>query len=146
MADERRRAADRLDSALPSLARLVALHSSVPDEDIVAALGSTAGDQPSNAGPDPFTFDSARRLVASLGAPPRSPPPPRPYRARPAHGRTARCHPPPPPPPPRPRHRPHPPDGLAHRPPGPPWPPRARHRQPPPRQVRAVEVHHGRLE
>src|SRR5688500_12880690 len=68
MTDERRRAADRLDSALPSLARLVALHSSVPDEDIVAALGATAGDQPTNAGPDPFTFDSARRLVASLGA------------------------------------------------------------------------------
>src|SRR5918994_818863 len=70
MTDERRRAADRLDSALPALARLVALHQQVPDEAIDAALGCplAAVGGPAAAEHDPATFDTARRLVASLGA------------------------------------------------------------------------------
>ena len=57
MTDERRRAADGLGSALPALARLAALHHTVPDEEIAAAVGGES------AG-----FDGARRVVASLGA------------------------------------------------------------------------------
>src|SRR5687768_4858154 len=73
MTDERRRAADRLDAALPALARLVALHHQVPDEEIAAALGgpgspARAGGSPATTEHDPTTFDAARRLVASLGA------------------------------------------------------------------------------
>src|SRR5687768_12035953 len=69
MTDERRRAADRLDSALPALARLVALHHSVPDEEIAAALAAAAaGGSAKEADSDSNTFDGARRLVASLGA------------------------------------------------------------------------------
>ena len=67
MTDERRRAADRLDAALPALARLVALHQQVPDEEIAAALGGPAG-RAGAAEHDPTTFDAARRLVAALGA------------------------------------------------------------------------------
>ena len=62
MADERRRAADRLDSALPSLAGLAVRHQVVPDEAIAAVLAGTGGDA------DPATFESARRFVAALGA------------------------------------------------------------------------------
>ena len=62
MPDERRRAGDRLDSALPALARLAAQHHAVPDEAVAALLAQQAGDA------DPATFDGARRFVAALAA------------------------------------------------------------------------------
>ena len=62
MTDERRRAADHLASALPSLARLAARHQAVPDEVIAAALSEQGSDA------DPAPFESARRFVAALAA------------------------------------------------------------------------------
>ena len=60
MTESRRRSIDRLESALPALARLAARHQDVPDDEIAGALGG--GDD------EPSTFDAARRLTAALSA------------------------------------------------------------------------------
>ena len=62
MPDERRRGGDRLDTALPALARLAAQHHTVPDEAVASLLAAQGGDA------DPATFDRARRFVAALAA------------------------------------------------------------------------------